>query len=44
MNEKTNGSLRRMSRLKDIVQNHSKPFQGVLASFEAAQEDGYESC
>lgn len=38
MNKKTNGSLERMSRQKDIVQNHSKPFQDVLTSFEALVE------
>lgn len=40
MQKQTNGSLERMSRQKDKdnVQNHSKPFQDVLASFEALIE------
>lgn len=38
MNKETNGSLKRVNHQKDIVQNHSKPFQDVLASFEALVE------
>lgn len=38
MQKETNGSLERMSRQKNIVQNHNKPFQDLLASFEVLVE------
>jgi hypothetical protein len=38
MQKEKNGSMKGKSRPKDIVQNHSKPFQDVLASFEALVE------
>lgn len=38
MQKEENGSSERMSHQKDNVQNHSKLFQDVLASFEALIE------
>lgn len=38
MQKEKNGSMEGRSRQKDIVQNHSKPFQDVLASFEVLVE------
>lgn len=38
MQKEKNGSMDRESRQKDIVQNHTKPFQDVIASFEALLE------
>lgn len=38
MQKEKNGSMEGRSRAKDIVQNHNKPFQDVLASFEALVE------
>ncbi len=35
MQKEKKGSMDGKSRAKDIVQNHSKPSQDVLASFEA---------
>jgi hypothetical protein len=33
MQKEKNGSMKGKSRSKDIVQNHSKSFQAVLASY-----------
>lgn len=38
MQKEKNGSMERESRSKDIVQNHTKPFRNVIASFEALLE------
>lgn len=38
MQKGKNGSMERESRPKDIVQNHTKPFEDVIASFEALVE------
>jgi hypothetical protein len=38
MQKEKNGSMEGRRRSKDIVQNHSKPFRDVLASFEALVE------
>jgi len=38
MHKEKNGSIEGKSRQKDIVQNHSTPFEDVLASFEALIE------
>lgn len=38
MQKEKNGSIEGLNRHKDIVQNHSTPFEDVLASFEALTE------